>query len=72
MQYLNNILEQDHRAIERQVNATQRLRDFQAAPRTIQGYEVINMIRKGQVRWVSGTDVRRQIQFIDKLFELPA
>jgi hypothetical protein len=30
------------------------------------------MIRKGQVRWVSGSDVRRQIQFIDKLFELAA
>jgi hypothetical protein len=30
------------------------------------------MIRKGQVRWLSGADVRRQIQFIQKLFELPA
>jgi len=30
------------------------------------------MLRKGQVRWVSGTDVRRQVQFIDKLFELAA
>jgi hypothetical protein len=30
------------------------------------------MIRKGQVGWVSGSDVRRQIQFIDKLFELAA
>ena len=72
MQYLNNILEQDHRAIKRRVNAKQGFREFQAARRTIQGYEAINMIRKGQVRWVSGTDVRRQIQFINKLFELPA
>jgi hypothetical protein len=30
------------------------------------------MIRKGQVRWVNGNDVRRQIQFIEKLFELAA
>jgi hypothetical protein len=30
------------------------------------------MIRKGQVGWVSGSDVRRPIQFIDKLFELAA
>jgi hypothetical protein len=29
-------------------------------------------IRKGQVRWVSGNDVRCQIRFIGKLFELPA
>jgi transposase-like protein len=72
VQYLNNILEQDHRAIKRRVNAKQGFREFQAAQRTIQGYEAMNMMRKGQVRWVSGTDVRRQIQFIHTLFELAA
>ena len=72
VQYLNNILEQDHRAIKRRVNAKQGFREFQAARRTIQGYEAIHMIRKGQVRWVNGNDVRRQIQFIEKLFELAA
>jgi transposase, IS6 family len=72
VQYLNNILEQDHRAIKRRVNAKQGFREFQAAGRTIQGYEAINIIRKGQVRWVNRNDVRRQIQFINKLFELPA
>src|SRR6516162_6739666 len=72
VQYLNNILEQDHRAIKRRVKAKQGFREFQAARRTIQGYEAIHMIRKGQVRWVGGSDVRRQIQFIDKLFELAA
>ena len=30
------------------------------------------MIRKGQVKWVSGPDVRQQIQFINKLFEVAA
>ena len=30
------------------------------------------MIRKGQVRWMSDSDVRRQIQFINKLFEVVA
>ena len=30
------------------------------------------MIRKGQVRRVSGSDVRRQILFINKLFEVAA
>jgi transposase, IS6 family len=70
VQYLNNILEQDHRAIKRRVNAKQGFREFQAARRTIQGYEAMNMIRKGQARWVNGNDVRRQIQFIHKLFEL--
>ena len=71
VQYLNNILEQDHRAIKRRVNAKQGFREFLAARRTIQGYEAMNMVRKGQVRWVGGTNVRLQIQFIQKLFELP-
>jgi transposase-like protein len=70
VQYLNNILEQDHRAIKRRVQAKQGFREFQAAGRTIQGYEAMNMIRKGQVRWVSGDDVLRQIRFIKKLFDL--
>jgi transposase-like protein len=66
------ILEQDHRAIKRRVNAKQGFREFQAARRTIQGYEAIHMIWKGQVRWVAGDDLLRQIQFIDSLFNLAA
>jgi transposase-like protein len=69
---LNNILEQDHRAIKRRVNAKQGFREFQAARRTIQGYEALHMIRKGQARWVAGNDLLLQIQFIDSLFELAA
>jgi len=30
----------------------------------------MNTIRKGQARWAGGTNVRRQIQFILKIFEL--
>ena len=72
VQYLNNILEQDHRAIKRRVKAKQNFREFQAARRTIEGYEAMHMIGKGQARWVSGNDVRKQNQFIDQLFDLPA
>jgi transposase-like protein len=72
VQYLNNILEQDHRAIKRRVNAKQGFREFRAAERTIQGYEAVHMIRKGQIWWVSGADVRGQIQFIKKIFEVAA
>ena len=32
----------------------------------------MHMIRKGQARGVNGSDVRRQIQFINKLFEVAA
>jgi transposase-like protein len=72
VQYLNNIIEQDHRAMKRRVNAKQGFREFQAERRTIQGYEVIHMMRKGQVRWVSGTDIGRQNQFLNNVFELAA
>jgi transposase, IS6 family len=43
---LNNIIEQDHRAIKRRVNAKQGFREFHAARRTLQGYEAMNMMRK--------------------------
>jgi transposase, IS6 family len=72
VQYLNNILEQDHRAIKRRVKAKQGFREFCAARHIIQGFEATHMIRKGQVRWVSGSDVRKQNQFIDTLFDLAA
>ena len=47
VQYLKNILEQDHRAIKRRVKAKQGFRAFHAARRTIHGYEAMHMIRKG-------------------------
>jgi transposase, IS6 family len=48
VQYLNNVLEQDHRTIKRRVRASQHFRSFWGAWRTIAGYEAIHMIRKGQ------------------------
>ncbi len=71
VQYLN-IIEQDHRAIKRRVKAKQGFREFQAARRTIQGYEAMHIIRKGQVRWLSGSDVQYQNRFINELFEVAA
>src|ERR1700730_12209450 len=61
--YLNNNLEQDHRAIKRRVQASQGFRSFDGARRTIQGYEVLHMIRKGQVRWLPKEDVVGQVLF---------
>ena len=69
---LNNVLEQDHRAIKRRVKAKQGFREFQAAQRTLQGYEAMHMIGKGQVRWVSGDDIVRQNGFVEQLFGLAA
>jgi IS6 family transposase len=72
VQYLNNILEQDHRAIKPRVKATQSFRAFDAAKRTLAGYEAIHMIWKGQARWVSDNDVLQQNHFIDQLFDRAA
>jgi transposase, IS6 family len=47
--YLNNRVEQDHRAIKRRVKASQHFRSFWGAWRTRAGYEAIHLIRKGQV-----------------------
>jgi IS6 family transposase len=61
---LNNLVEQDHRGIKRGVNASQGFRSFDGAWQAIQGYEILHMIRKRQVRWLPNGDVPGQIQFI--------
>jgi len=69
VQYLNNVLEQDHRVIKRRVRASQHFRSFWAAWRTIAGYEAIHMIRKGQACWrATGAKVCLLHRFILDLF----
>ncbi|MBV8831956.1 MAG: DDE-type integrase/transposase/recombinase, partial [Acidobacteriaceae bacterium] len=46
--YPNNLVEQDHRAIKRQLKASQHFRSFWGAWRTLAGYEAAAMIRKDQ------------------------
>src|SRR5918999_766556 len=70
VRYLNNVVEQDHRAIKRRVRASHGFRAFHSAWRTIQGIETINMIRKGQVRWLAKDDIAGQAAFIGRLFGL--
>ena len=70
--YLNNIVEQDHRAIKRRISASLGFRSFDGAKRTIQGYEAMHMIRKGQVRWLSKGNIAAQVRFIKVIFDLAA
>jgi IS6 family transposase len=70
VQYLNNILEQDHRAIKRRVKASQGFRSFWGAWRTIAGYLAVNMIRKGQARWIGKGEVVRLLCLIGAMFSL--
>jgi transposase-like protein len=47
--YLNNVIEQDHRFLQRLIKPGLGCKSFNSARRTIKGYEVMNMLRKGQV-----------------------
>ena len=70
--YLNNIVEQDHRSIKRRINASLGFRSFAGAERTIQGYEAMHMILKGQVRWLAKDNIAGQVQFLKFIFGLIA
>lgn len=66
--YLNNLVEQDHRFIKRLVKPGMGFFSFKTAWRTLQGYEVMNMIRKGQVQGMSKGNSPHQAAFIAELF----
>lgn len=47
--YLNNMIEQDHRTIKRRVRPMLGFKYFVSASAMLEGIEVANMIRKGQL-----------------------
>jgi transposase-like protein len=55
---------------KRRIQASLSFRSFAAAERTIQGYEAMHMIRKGQVRWLAKGDIAEQVRFIKYMFGL--
>ncbi len=72
VKYFNNLIEQDHRFIKRLVKPGKGFFSFPAAGRTLQGYEMMNMIRKGQVQNVNKGDITGQVMFIARLFGVAA
>jgi transposase-like protein len=72
VKYLNNIIEQDHRFIKKRVRACLGYRSFDTAERTLQGIEVMNMIRKGQVKRLDRSDAMGQARFVKSLFGIAA
>ncbi|WP_445251985.1 MULTISPECIES: DDE-type integrase/transposase/recombinase [unclassified Microcoleus] len=48
--YLNNVIEQDHRAFKRIVKPMTRFKTFSSAKRILSGIEAMNMMRKRQVQ----------------------
>ena len=72
VKYLNNIVEQDHRRVKRLVRPGLGFGSFWTARRTLAGYEVMAMVRKGQVRKIGGRDIQAQATFVAKLFQAAA
>ena len=66
--YMNNIIEQDHRFIKKRITAGLGFRSVVGALRTIEGYEAMHAIRKGQIRWLPKGDAIGQREFIHAVF----
>ena len=72
VKYLNNLVEQDHRFIKRLTKPGLGFFSVETAWRTLPGYEVMHMIRKGQVSGVGKGDIMGQVRFIASLFGVAA
>ena len=70
--YLNNVVEQDHRFVKRRVNPGLGFGAFATAQRTLQGYEAMHMLHKGQIEGMAKRDVLAQNRVINQLFGLAA
>lgn len=71
---MNNLVEQDHRFIKRRIKPGLGFGSYQTAcgspVGTIQGYETMHMIRKGQIEGVETGHIQAQNAFIAELFGL--
>lgn len=72
VKYLNNIIEQDHRAIRRRWRAMQCFRSFHTAERTLEGVEAAHMMKKGQVKRLDGRDAVGLAKLVGALFGVAA
>jgi transposase, IS6 family len=70
--YKNNRIEQDHRFIKKRIVASQWFRSIEGALHTIQGYEAMHMLGKGQIRWLKKGDIAEQVRFVNRVFGLAA
>jgi putative transposase len=66
--YLNNIVEQDHRAVKRITRPMLGFKSFRCAARIIAGIETVHMIKKGQMRCPDGQTMSAADQFYSLAF----
>ena len=58
--------------MKKRIVASQGFRSVDGALNTIAGYEAMNIIRKGQIRWLPKTDTVGQMSFIERAFGIAA
>ena len=63
VKYLNNIVEQDHRAIKRVTRPMLNFKSFRSAKNVLAGIELMHMIRKGQLLLEGGIEMSFADQF---------
>ncbi len=69
VKYLNNVVEQDHRAIKRITRPMLGFKDFRCARIILSGIEVMHMIiRKGQMKTENGTYPSAAEQFYSMVY----
>ena len=66
VKYLNNIVEQDHRAVKRVTKPMLNFKSFQSAKCVLAGIELMHMIRKGQLM-LKGCN---EMSFADQFYAL--
>jgi len=66
--YLNNLVEQDHRAIKRRTKPMLGFKDFHCAAKLIAGIETMHMIKKGQLDCPNGDVTSAAEQFYTLAF----
>ena len=66
--YLNNIVEQDHRAVKRIADPILGFKSFWSAQKLISGIETMHMIKKGQLLCPDGRSISAADQFYSLAF----
>ncbi len=66
--YLNNIVEQDHRAVKRVTAPMLGFKSFRSAQKLIKGIETMHMIKKGQLHCPDGQAMSAADQFYSLAF----
>lgn len=67
IQYLNNIVEQDHRFIKKIINPMLGFKNFKSACSVISGIETFHMLKKKQAGLMNSI---QQVEFIHKLMNV--